>query len=186
MDQCTPKAELHTRFPVWSVVLYNGSTIFHFLLGGIGIVIGYGFSPFWAWFGSILYMVFAFGELYILMPRAVCPSCVYYRLEDSRCISALNLLAKKVAKPLDSSDFSKRAEGILCCNNLYIAALLFPIIAVVPALIVEFSINLLIVLSLLIASLLFRFLVLFPKVGCLHCRAKHKCPQAGAMGVREL
>jgi hypothetical protein len=34
--------------------------------------------------------------------------------------------------------------------------------------------------------LLFRFFVIFPKIACLHCRAKAVCPQAGAMGVRQL
>jgi hypothetical protein len=37
----------------------------------------------------------------------------------------------------------------------------------------------------LVALLLFRFFVIFPKIACLHCAAKYQCPQAGKMGVRE-
>jgi hypothetical protein len=38
----------------------------------------------------------------------------------------------------------------------------------------------------LVGLLLFRFFVIFPKLACLHCAAKFKCPQAGQMGVRNL
>jgi hypothetical protein len=69
---------------------------------------------------------------------------------------------------------------------MYIAALIIPIIAAVPALIVNFSIPLLVIFLALIALLVFRFFVIFTKIACLHCRAKYKCPQAGQMGVREL
>jgi hypothetical protein len=180
------KAELYSRYPVWSVVLYNGSTVLHFFLGAAGIVFGYGLSPVAAGACWIFYLAFAFAELYLLMPLIVCPSCVYYRLDNSLCVSGLNMFSKRIAKPRDPSEFPKRAEGILCCNNLYMAALLLPILALIPALLVNFSVGLLSVLLLLIALFLFRLFVIFPKVGCVHCRAKFECPQAGAMGVRSL
>jgi len=92
------KARLYKRYPVSSILIYNGSTILHFLLGGIGIMVGYYFSS-WAGyvFGS-LYLVFSSVEMYVLMPLVVCPSCVYYRMEGSLCISGLNLVAKKIAR----------------------------------------------------------------------------------------
>ena len=48
------------------------------------------------------------------------------------------------------------------------------------------TIALLGVFIVLVGLLLFRFFVIFPKLACLHCAAKFKCPQAGQMGVRNL
>ena len=179
------KAKLYTKFPWSSVFIYNGSTVTHYLLGGIGIMIGYSFSSWAGFLFGGLYLLFAFVEMYVTMPMTVCPSCVYFRMEDSFCISGLNVLSKKFTKERDQKDFVKRAEGLFCFNNMYIAALLIPIIAIIPALIVNFSILLFIIFILLIALLLFRFFVIFPKIACIHCAAKFKCPQAGQMGVRE-
>jgi len=179
------RAELYARYPWSSVLIYNGSTVAHYVLGGMGIMVGYGFS---AWAGFLfggLYLIFSFVEMYVRMPMTVCPSCVYFRIEDSRCISGLNLLSKKFATERDQKDFPKRAEGPFCFNNMYIAALVIPIIATIPALVVNFSVLLLIIFILLMALLLFRFFVIFPQVACLHCAAKFRCPQAGQMGVRE-
>ena len=120
------------------------------------------------------------------MPLTVCPNCVYFLLDNSLCISGLNALSKKITKKGDLNDFSKRAEGLFCFNNMYIVALVIPIIAIIPALIFNFSMPLLIIFLALIALLAFRFFVIFTKIACLHCRAKYKCPQAGQMGVREL
>lgn len=180
------RAEIYKRYPVSSFLIYNGSTMLHFLLGGIGIILGYGFH---AWIGFLLgvaYFIFAFGEMYVVMPLTVCPSCVYFRLQDGFCVSGLNILSRKVAQAAGPELFSKRAEGLLCSNNLYMAALLFPILAIIPALVFNFS-NLLLLLELLLAGLtLFRFFVIFPRIACLHCAAKFNCPQAGQMGLRDL
>lgn len=180
------KARLFTRYPLPSILIYNGSTILHYLLGGIGIIIGYNFSSWAGYFFGVLYLVFAFLEMYIIMPLTVCPNCVYYKIEDSICISGLNVVSKKLAKEGNPENFTKRAEGLLCFNNMYIAALMIPIIAIIPALIINFSILLLVIFLALIGLLIFRFFVIFTKIACLHCRAKYKCPQAGQMGVREL
>ena len=67
-------------------------------------------------------------------------------------------------------------------NNLYIAALVIPIIAMVPALIINFSFILLAILIALVGLLLFRFFVIFTKIACVHCRAQNICPQAKSMG----
>ena len=184
-SEARPKAILHARYPLSSIMIYNGSTVVHYLLGGIGIIIGYNFSSWAGYLFGTLYLVFSFVEMYIIMPLTVCPNCVYYKIENSLCVSGLNVVSKKIAKKGNPKNFAKRAEGLLCFNNMYIAALIIPMITTVPALIVNFSIPLLVIFLALIALLVFRFFVVFTKIACLHCRAKYKCPQAGQMGVRE-
>jgi hypothetical protein len=180
------KAKLYTRYPLSSVLIYNSATILHFLLGGIGIILGYNFSSWAAYAFGALYLAFAFVEMYVMMPLTVCPNCVYYRMTDSLCISGLNVISKRIAKEGDPKDFPKRAEGLFCNNNLYMAALIFPIIAMIPALILNFSFLLLAIFLIVVGLLLFRFFVIFPQIACLHCRAKYKCPQAEAMGIRNM
>jgi hypothetical protein len=185
MDKPKQKAILHKRYPKSSLFIYNGTTFFHFLLGGLGIIIGYNFSPYSLIFG-VIYMAFAFGEMYILMPLKVCPNCVYYRMEGSLCVSGMNIVSRKIAKRGNPKDFPNRAKGLFCPNNLYMASLIFPIIALIPALIVNFSPILLLIFIGIIVLLLFRFIIIFMKISCVHCIAKYKCPQAGQMGVREM
>jgi len=179
------KAKLYTRYPLSSLFIYNGTTILHYLLGGAGIIVGYHFSLLSIIFGYF-YFAFSFLEMYVVMPLTVCPNCVYYRLENSLCISGLNTVAKILAREGKPDDFPKRAKGLLSHNNLYMATLITPIIAIVPALILNFSVLRLAILLAILALLLFRIFVIFPKIACLHCRAKFKCPQAEAMGVRDL
>jgi hypothetical protein len=172
---------LYTRYPGWSVALYDGVTVVHFLLGGVGLALGY------AWLAGVplaaAYVVFAFVEMFLVMPLTVCPSCVYYRLHGSLCISGLNRVSQRIASPRDASLFAGRAEGVLCPNNLYLVALGFPIVAVVPGLILHLHWPVLIIAVALVALLLFRFFVLFPRVACAHCRAKNACPNAQSMGL---
>jgi hypothetical protein len=180
------KAERYRRYPWANILIYNGSTILHFTLGGVGMSLGYSL---WGWVAYLLgavYLVFAFGEMYLLMPWKICPNCVYYRWDGSRCISGLNIVSRKLAKPGKAESFAKRAKGLFCPNNLYMAALALPILALVPALIANFSWSLLIVWAAVVGLLVFRFFVVFAKLACLHCQAKFTCPQAGQMGVREL
>jgi hypothetical protein len=124
--------------------------------------------------------------MYVMMPLTVCPNCLYYRAKDSLCISGLNLLSKKMAKEGSLKDFPKRAAGLFCPNNLYMASLIVPILAILPALFLNFSVALLLIFLGVVGLLLFRFFIIFPKIACLHCSAKHQCPQAAAMGVRNL
>ncbi len=180
------KAKLYQRYPAASILTYNGSTVLHFLLGGIGIALGYSFA---AWAGTLfgaLYLVLALAEMYVLMPLTVCPNCVYYRMSEAVCISGMNVISRKVVRAGDARDFSKRAQGVLCPNNLYLASLALPLIAIPPALAVNFSYLLLALFLAVLGLLMFRFFVIFPKIACLHCHAKFKCPQAGAMGIRNL
>jgi hypothetical protein len=180
------RAELYKRYPAANILIYHGSTVLHFVLGGIGIALGYSFA---GWAGTLfgaLYLVLALAEMYVLMPLAVCPSCVYYRMGEAVCISGLNRVSRRIAKAGDARDFPKRAQGALCPNNLYIASLVVPLVAMLPALAVNFSFLLLALFLAVLGLLLFRFFVIFSKLACLHCHAKFKCPQAEAMGVRNL
>lgn len=174
------KPDLYTKYPLSSVLVYNGTTVAHYVLGGIGIILGYG-----SWVGyslGSLYLAFSFIEMYVDMPLKVCCNCVYYKLDNSLCISGLNLLSKKVAKEGNVKAFSNRAQGPFCPNNLYIASLAFPILGIIPALILNFSLPVLVILLILVGLLLFRFFVIFSKIACVHCRAQNVCPQAQSMG----
>ncbi|MFC1988505.1 hypothetical protein ACFLVJ_01560 [Chloroflexota bacterium] len=173
--------KVYTRYPTSSIFIYNGTTFFHFVLGGIGIILGYN-SPFGYILGS-LYLVFAFGEMYVHIPLKVCPNCVYYKLDNSICISGLNVVSRKVAKEGNVKNFPNRAQGLFCSNNLYIAALVIPIIVIIPALVVNFSLIVLTILLVVAGLFLFRFFVIFTKIACVHCRAKNVCPQARSMGL---
>jgi hypothetical protein len=176
----TNKQDLYTRYPLSSVLIYNGATSAHFVLGGIGIILGYG--PWVGYSLGTLYVAFSFIEMYVHMPLRVCRNCVYYKLENSLCISGLNLVSRLVAKEGSVTDFGNRARGPVCPNNLYIASLVAPIIAIVVALILDFSLPALVILLALAGLLLFRFFVIFPRIACVHCRAQSVCPQAQSMG----
>ena len=174
------KPNLYTRYPLANILVYNGTTIAHYILGGIGLMLGYG-----SWIGYFLgslYLAFSFFEMYIHMPLKVCRNCVYFKLENSLCISGLNIVSRRVTKEGRVKDFSNRARGAFCPNNLYIAALVVPIIAMVPAIILKFSVPVLVILLVLVGLLLFRFFVIFSKIACVHCRAQNVCPQAKSMG----
>jgi hypothetical protein len=187
MDKIAPKqkAKLHKIYPISSLLIYNGTTFSHFLLGGLGIIIGYNFLSYSLFIG-IIYLAFAFGEMYILMPLKVCPNCVYYRMEGSLCVSGMNIVSRKVAKRGNPKDFPNRAKGRFSPNNLYMISLIFPVIAIIPALILNFSWILLFIFIIVIVLMMFRFFIIFMKVSCIHCLAKYKCPQAGQMGVRDM
>lgn len=171
---------LYTRYPISSVLVYNGATVAHYVIGGIAIAFGYGL-----WIGYVVgpvYLALSLLEMYVHMPVKVCRNCVYYRLGDSRCIAALNLLSRRLVRQGDIKEFPLRAKGLLCPNNLYIASLVVPIVVVVPALVMRFSLPVLLMGVALLGLLLFRFFVIFPKIACVHCRAQNICPQARSMG----
>jgi hypothetical protein len=157
----------------------------HFLLGGVGIILGYRATGLATFLGS-LYLLLAFAEMYVLMPLKVCPNCVYYRLEGSLCISGLNVFSRRVAREGHPRDLVNRSQGLLCPNNLYLASLALPILAMIPALVLNFAFSLLAIFVVVVGLLVFRFFVIFPQIACLHCRAKYRCPQAEQMGVRDL
>jgi len=176
------KAGVYTRYPIAYILIYNGTTVFHYLLGGTGIIIGYDVSLAGILLGT-LYLSFAFLQMYVIMPLTVCPNCVYYRMNNALCTSGLNVISRKMAKEGELKDFPKRGEGLFCHNHLYMASLFIPIIAMIPALILNFSLFLLTLLLAVIGLLLFRFFVIFPRTACIHCCAKKECPNARAMGL---
>lgn len=182
MAKETQKTQLYTRYPISSVFTYNGITVLHYLLGGTGIALGYRFS----WAGStlgLLYLAFAFVQMYVIMPLTVCPTCVYYRMKGACCVSGLNVISSRIAKEGNLKDFAKRGTGLFCHNNVYMAALIIPLIAMIPALIINFSWVLLAIFLAVLGLLVFRIFVIFPKTACVHCRAKNACPNAQAMGL---
>jgi hypothetical protein len=182
MAQDNPK--VFKRFPISSLAIYNGTTILHYIFGGFGIIIGYSFLQ-WRLgliFG-LIYLIFAFVQMYIIMPLIVCPNCVYYKMKDGLCTSGLNIVSRKIAKEGDINHFGDRAKGYLSHNKLYMGALFIPIVVMIPALIINFSVDLLIFFILVIFLLLFRMFIVFPKVSCVHCSAKYRCPNAKSMGI---
>lgn len=179
-----PKAKLYQKYPFSSVLIYELSTILHFLIGGLALILGYSFLL-WGYLIGIIYLVFALLQMYILMPLIVCPNCVYYRLENACCVSGLNKISRKLTKEGKAENFSNRASGLLCYNNIYMFVLFFPILATIPALIFNFSYYLLVFFLIVVGLLVFRFFVIFPKVACLHCNAKYTCPVGEQIGVRD-
>jgi hypothetical protein len=179
------KPELYTRYPTPNILLYNGTTILHFLIAGYGIILGYSFT----WIGyplGLTYLVFAFLQMYIIMLLVVCPNCVYYRMDNGLCTSGLNRVSRKIAKQGDLKNFSNRSQGPLSHNKMYMGSLIVPIVIMIPALIMNFSILLLFVFIIVVGLLLFRIFVIFKKTACIHCRAKKMCPNAKAMGLVSL
>ena len=102
------------------------------------------------------------------------------------CTSGLNVFARMIAGPGNPDNFADRAQGLLCHNNLYMVALFLPILAMLPALALNFSWLLLLVFLAVVGLLLFRFFVIFGKIACVHCSAKYDCPNAERSGVREM
>jgi hypothetical protein len=187
MDDNQPKerVKVYRKYPIANVLIYNTTTILHFLIAGWALIIGYSFiDPGWiGYLFGIIYMIIAFGQMYIMMPLTVCPNCVYYNMKDSRCTSGMNLVSRKIAKPGDIKNFSSRSEGALSHNKFYMGSLIIPIFALLPALILNFSFLLLILFLAVLGLLLLRFFVVFKKTACPHCSAKYRCPNAKAMGI---
>ena len=72
---------------------------------------------------------------------------------------------------------------MLCHNNLYLAAKIFPLLAMLPGLFLNFSPALLVVFVAVVGLLLLRIFIFFPEVACVHCLAKKICPNARSMGL---
>src|SRR5271157_4730479 len=106
------KVKLYNRYPISSILVYNGTTLFHFLIGGL--ILSYS-SRFFGVFGTVLgllYISVSLFEMYILIPLQVCRNCVYFKLENGLCISGLNVLAQRIATEGSSSNFAERAKGL--------------------------------------------------------------------------
>jgi hypothetical protein len=177
-------AEVYRRYPAANIVVYNGVTLAHYSLGAAGIVVGYERWPVVAWLLGAAYLLSSLGQMYVMMPLVVCPSCTYRRLEEARCISAMNLVSARLRQPADPDRFPLRAKGALCHNNLYMGSLIAPLVLLVPALVFAFSWALLGVFLAVAALLVVRMFVIFPRVACGHCLEKRRCPNAQAMGIK--
>jgi hypothetical protein len=95
----------------------------------------------------------------------------------------MNVFSKKIAKQGKLEDFPNRSKGLLSHNKLYMGSLFFPVAAIIPALILNFSSLLLAFFLMVLGLLLYRIFVLFPKIACIYCRAKKECPNAISMGL---
>jgi hypothetical protein len=175
--------KVYTHYPLANIAVYNGVTLAHYGLGASGLLLGYARWPMLSWTAGMVYLVFALGQMYVLMPLMVCPSCAYRRIDGARCISAMNLVSARIAPLADPDDFPKRARGALCHNNLYMASLIAPLVLLLPALVIAFSWALLTIFLALLAIFALRLFVVFPYVACGHCAAKGRCPNAKAMGI---
>ena len=89
------RAEVYVKFPLYRIIIYEFTTVFHYLLGGFGLIIGYLFLS-WGFLIGSIYLVFAFLQMYVLMPLTVCPNCVYYRMDNGCCVSGLNKISRKM------------------------------------------------------------------------------------------
>ncbi len=183
MDPSTGALKVYKHYPLASIATYNGVTLAHYGLGAAGIILGYSRWPALGWAAGVVYLVFALGQMYVVMPLAVCPSCVYRRIDHARCVSAMNLVSARIAPLADPVDFPLRASGVLCHNNLYMASLIAPLVIVVPALVIAFSWPLLAIFVAVATLFAVRLFVVFPRVACGHCAAKAHCPNAKAMGI---
>lgn len=177
------RSEPYTIYPLSSVILFNATTLLHFALASTGLYLAFSGS----WAGPVLalaYLAFALGQMYVLMPLRVCPNCSYYRMDEARCVSALNLLARRIAYQGKPQHFKRRAKGPLCHNNLYLAALAVPIPLLLAGLALEFSAAVLVLTVSVAALLVFRIAVLFRRTACPNCAAKQRCPNAARLGIR--
>jgi hypothetical protein len=177
-------AVLYERFPVGRVVLYNSTTIVHFGLASAGLLVAFSRWPVVAWLLGVVYLVFAFAQMYLVMPLKVCTHCAYRTLTHGRCVSGLNLVSGRFSRPRSRDAFAARSEGVVCHNNLYMTALIAPLALILVGLAVDYSVAGTVILLLLAALLAFRYFVLFRRVACPHCVAKRRCPNARAMGIR--
>ena len=179
----TGSPRVYRHYPLANVAIYNGVTLAHYALGATGIVIGYARWPVLSWTAGLAYLVFALGQMYVLMPLVVCPSCVYRRIQGARCVSAMNLVSTRIAPLADPEDFARRARGVFCHNHLYMASLIAPLVLILPALVVAFSWTVLALFLVVAALFAARLFVVFPRVACGVCAAKGRCPNAKAMGI---
>ncbi len=179
------KAKVYRKYPKKNIILYNATTILHFTFAGLGLILGYNFL--WGGLGGyifgVIYLLFAFTQMYVIMPLIVCPNCVYYGMKDSVCTSGLNLISKRFAKEGKIKNFENRAKGPLSHNKMYMGSLIIPVFILIPALILNFTFILLMIETIVIILLLFRFFIVFKKTACPHCSAKYRCPNAKAMGI---
>lgn len=176
---------VHERYPAGTIVLANATAVTHSLLGAAAIMVAYSavVAPPAAAALAAAYLVFALGQMYVLMPARVCRHCVYTLTEGARCTCGLNLFARRFLPPGDPDRFADRGMGALSSDRLFLVAYVVPILAVAPVLFVGFSWTVLALTVALVAFIPFRVAVLFRRFACAHCLQKERCPTARSVGV---
>jgi hypothetical protein len=177
-------SSVYRAYPWRSVVVYNGVTLLHFGLATAGLLVAFDRWPALSWVLAIVYLAVALGQMYVMMPLVVCVACVYSTMPGARCVSGMNVAAARLGRTVSCDEFeTRRTEGVLCHNHLYMGSLIAPIALLAVGLIVNFSLATLALLLGVAALLAFRILVVFLRVACPHCAAKGHCPNARAMGI---
>ena len=176
--------DVHRRYPLRDVALYNSVTLLHFGLATLGLLAAYDRWPLMARVLAIAYLVIALGQMYAVMPLVVCVACVYTTMPGARCVSGMNLIAARLGRRAPAEEFeARRTKGALSHNKLYMGSLIAPVPLLAVGLIVNFSPLALIALLAVAALLAFRIVVVFQRTACPHCAAKGRCPNARAMGI---
>lgn len=178
------KPTSYSRYPLKNVITYNLVTILHYIFGFAGILYALNFSN-TAQIAAVFYVSFAFVQMYVLMPIMVCPNCVYTKKPGMFCVTGLNIIARKLPVEGDINNFADRGKGILCHNNLYLAAKIIPLVIMLPFVFINYSPTLLGIFLIVLALLLLRIFYLFKKLACAACLAKNICPNAQSMGLSE-
>jgi len=177
-------SDVHRRYPLRDVALYNGVTIVHFGLAAFGLLVAFSRWPAAAWVLTIAYLVVAYGQMYVVMPLVVCAACAYTTLPGARCVSGLNLVAARLGRRAPAEEFEgRRTKGVLSHNKLYMGSLVAPVPLLAVGLVVDFSPLALAALLGVAALLAFRIVVVFRRTACPHCAARGRCPNAKAMGI---
>ena len=176
-----PKSRSFRRYPLWRVLLTNGLTFVHYVVGASAIVFAYPNYPILGWPIGLAYFVYAAVQLYVLMPLVVCPSCVYRGIQGGRCPSGLNLISARLSRaPMQTAGFDTRTEGTLCQSSLCLWSLVVPLPIALPGLAISFS-WMGLALSVAVAVLAaVRLTGVFRLVVCSHCLARRWCPVARA------
>lgn len=176
-------SDVYRSYPAASVALYHGATLLHFGLGAAGIALAYDRWPTVGWVLATIYLLVALGQMYVMMPLAVCPSCVYRTMSGARCVAAMNIVSAHLRRIRPTGDFARRAKGVVCHNNLYLGSLIAPIPLILVGLAVDYSTAALVLAATVAGLLAFRYVVVFRRTACPHCAAKGRCPNAKAMGI---
>jgi hypothetical protein len=112
------KAKLFQRYPIRNIVVYNATTVVHFLCGGLMLSAANSFLGSAADVVGLLYVLFSLVEMYILMPFQVCRNCTYAGMENSVCISGKRCGSQVITKGQHIRFFKPSKRPILSEQSL--------------------------------------------------------------------
>jgi hypothetical protein len=171
------EARSFRRYPLWRVLCLNGLTVAHYFLGCAAILLAYRSYPVLGWPLGLGYLVFAFVQLYVLMPLVVCPGCVYRSVRDGRCPSGLNLISARLCPPSASAiEFRQRTHGALCQSSLCLWSWVLPVPLALPGLALSFSWLAATLTATVAALAVIRLALVTKRAVCSHCLARRWCP----------